>query len=134
MPDSARHGLKNAKLWQAALVSYWGALFVGTHIPSHTPLAPGAVVDKVVHLGAYAGLAALLAITWQLSAGRLTTRHLVWLWLAILCFAAVDEWTQIPVGRDGNLWDWLADATGAFFALSLFAWWRQSGSWPPSVK
>ena len=124
MPNSARHGLKNPKLWQAALVCYWTALFVGTHIPNHAPLLPGDGVDKTVHFGAYAGLAALVAITWQLSAGQLTTRHLIWLWLFILCFAAFDEWTQIPVGRDGSLWDWLADATGAALALFLFAWIR----------
>jgi hypothetical protein len=131
MPNSARHGLKNPKLWQAVVVCYWGALVIGTHIPSHA--LPGGAVDKIVHLAAYAGLAALVAIAWQLSAGHLTTRHLTLLWLFILGFAAFDEWTQIPLGRDGNVADWLADATGAFIALWLFAWWGQSGSTAPGA-
>jgi VanZ family protein len=133
MSNSAHHGPKNPKLWQAALVCYWGLLFVGTHIPSRAPFLPSGGVDKIVHVVAYAGLTTLVAITWQLSAGHLMTRHLIWLWLFILCFAAIDEWTQIPVGRDGSFWDWLADAAGALVALSLFAWWRPSPGLPPGV-
>ena len=67
-------------------------------------------------------LATLLATTWQLAAGHLTTRHLVVAWLVVVLYAAFDEWTQIagrprlPAYGTG-----LADAIGAARAASLFA-------------
>lgn len=124
MSEPARHGLKNPKLWQAALVCYWLALFVGTHLPPSVSMPSPSQSDKLTHLAAYAGLAALVAITWQLAGGHLTFRHLIWLWIAIVLFAAFDEWTQTHVGRDASAWDWMADASGAMLGLMLFAWLR----------
>ena len=33
------HFLKNPLIWQFALVGYWLALFISTHVPSNVPLA-----------------------------------------------------------------------------------------------
>jgi VanZ family protein len=122
MPDSPRRLLKNPRTWRLALASYWLSLFVATHLPNNVPILPSGRSDKLMHFAAYAILAALLATTWQLAAGHLTVRHLVVLWIAVVLYGAVDEWTQIPVGRDCNLWDWIADALGALTALAVFAW------------
>lgn len=120
MPNPISSLLKNPKLWQLALAGYWVLLIIGTHVPVNTPLMARSGADKFVHLVAYAGLAALLASAWQLAAGHLNPRHLILVWLVIVAYGAIDEWTQIPVGRSCSIWDWLADAVGAALGLALF--------------
>ena len=122
MTNDADHQAGNARLWQAALAGYWLLLFTSTHLPKAVPILPGGHVDKLVHAATYALLAGLLAITWQRSAGYLTPRHLRWAWIALAIYAALDELTQIPVGRDGNVADWCADAIGALVGLAIFRW------------
>jgi VanZ family protein len=114
--------LKNPRLWQLASFGYLLVLFVGTHLPHSGPSLPIENSDKLLHFVAYAGLAILLAIAWQLSAGRLTLRHLVWLWLAVVIWAGIDEMSQPITGRIFSGADWLADAAGGLAALLLFAW------------
>jgi VanZ family protein len=120
-----RRFLNSPRTWQIALAGYWLALFVGTHIPNNVPLLPSDGADKLAHFAAFALLATLLATTWQLAAGHLTARHLVVVWIVVVLYAAFDEWTQTPVGRDANIWDWTTDTLGALFALTLFAWLRR---------
>lgn len=115
------HFLRSPRLWQIALAAYWLAIFVATHVPRVAPLEPPAGGDKVAHFVAYAGLAAILSTTWYFSAGQLTMRHLIAAWAVIVIYGALDELTQIPVGRDASVADWLADATGALVALLIFA-------------
>ncbi len=112
-----------------ALAAYWLALFAGTHIP-RVPTAlqmPGA--DKWQHTAAYAGLAFLLV------ALRSLRRPLTW-WVALgvagvaILYGALDELTQIPVGRDAEFFDWVADSLGAAIGIALFAagrrWFRRA--------
>ena len=80
---AVREFLKRPLIWQSALACYWLAMLVGTHVPSQTGLLPPDGSDKLVHMAAFAGLAALVAITWQLAAGQLIrpkgrTPHGVW--------------------------------------------------------
>ena len=102
---------------------YWLALFTATHIP-RIPRGlqmPGA--DKWQHTLAYAGLAFLLTfrggwkrpLTWKLV---LTVAGVV------IGYGALDELTQIPVGRDAEWLDWLADCAGTTLGIGLFAAWR----------
>jgi VanZ family protein len=122
-----RRCLRNPQLWQLALACYWSALFIGTHVPiDRIPLHQGSA-DKVAHLAAFAGLAMIFATTWQLSAGRLMTRHLVWAWVVIAFYGAVEEITQPLVGRVASIWDWFADGTGAAIGLAVFYF--GSGRW-----
>ena len=99
--------------WGLAL--YTAGLVTGTHLPPEIgpePLIP----DKVIHFGAYLGLAWLLGLTLA-SRGRRV-------WVAVpllLVFGAVDELTQIPVGRTADVWDWLADAAGIMVGTTI-AW------------
>lgn len=111
------------KLWQIVLAGYWLALVAGTHVPAEFPALPSGRADKLAHFVAYAVLAGLLAMTWQRSAGWLTGRHLRWAWIVLVVYAALDELTQIPVGRTASALDWAADALGALVGLMLFWWW-----------
>jgi VanZ family protein len=99
---------------------FWLALFVGTHIPISEDMLPPVGGDKVLHFGAYLVLSLLLVTAWQLAGGILTRRHLTIAWIAVLAYAAFDEITQIPVGRDCDIKDWLADAAGAAVGILLF--------------
>jgi len=108
------------KISQLVLAGYWIALFVATHLPPTTPFLPGPAIDKLVHALVYAVLAGLLATAWELAAGVLALRHLCWAWVVVAMYGALDEITQIPVGRECSFWDWSADAIGAVVGLALF--------------
>jgi VanZ family protein len=109
-----------ARLSKLALGLYWLALVVATHIPPGPQLAPVETNDKVLHFLAYGALAFLVCTTWELAAGVLNGRHLVFAWLAVVAFGAIDELTQMVVGRDCSVWDWLADACGAAIGVAVF--------------
>ena len=117
---SAHDSIRTARWVTIILVVYWLAMFVGTHIPTSLPQLPGSNLDKVVHFLAYSGLALLIALNWQIHGGHLGIRHYVLVWILLAAYAALDEWTQLPVGRDGNPYDWLADITGSAAGLAIF--------------
>jgi VanZ family protein len=102
------------------LAGYWLALFVATHLP-HVPsafAAPGA--DKWEHLGAYGTLAFLLAgrqSLWQ----PLNWKNLCQIAAVVALYGVFDELTQIPVGRQADVADWLADILGSVIGLAAFA-------------
>ena len=70
--------------------------------------------DKVVHFFYYGIMAVLLAH----GAG------IAWWGIPMLLvplIGAFDEWRQLYVpGRDGSVWDWVADAVGAGLATYLY--------------
>jgi VanZ family protein len=120
-----RNRLSNAAISKILLAGFVLILLTGTHWPLNSlPEAPRNI-DKLFHFTAYAILAGLLATTWQLSSGILTARHLRWVWCAVAIFGALDELTQIAVGRDCSIWDWLADAAGAAVGILVFVWLRR---------
>jgi VanZ family protein len=113
--DSSR--LKKAAL--ILLVGYWLALFVSTHIPSPPHALVPRVSDKLLHFAGYAGLTFLVCLNWSLR------RALAWRqWLGVLVLLAVlgaiDEVTQIPVGRQCDFLDWIADVIGIAAGLASF--------------
>lgn len=73
--------------------------------------------DKLVHATMYA-IFALLATHSLLRAGRPLRQVVVMVILGIALFAAMDEWHQqfIP-GRSMDLFDWLADLSGATIGI-----------------
>lgn len=111
---------KLATFSKFALGLFWLALFTATHLPPTSHLLTAEVNDKVEHALAYAIFALLLATTWELAARRRNGLHLAMAWLGIAAYAALDEITQIPVGRDCEFGDWAADACGAAVGLLLF--------------
>jgi VanZ family protein len=116
----------HARLWQIALAGYWLVLFISTHLPREFPSIPGDGKDKWVHVGAFAVLAWLLAMAWEQTTGRLRASHLIAAWVVLAGYAAIDELTQIPVGRTASYADWMADAAGAAIGLFAFAMLRRS--------
>jgi VanZ family protein len=111
---------KPATLARIVLAAYWLALIAATHVPATSDLRPLDTSDKILHALAYMVLALLLAGAWELSVGRLNGRHLGAAWLAVVAYAAIDEITQIPFGRECDFWDWVADAGGAAIGILLF--------------
>jgi len=109
-----------ATLCKIVLSLYWLALFAATHIPPTWRMIPREVNDKLEHFSGFMLLAFLVAVTWQLSAGILTSRHLWIVWFVLLAYVALDEITQIPVHRDCDYRDWIVDATGAAAGILLF--------------
>ncbi|MEX0610512.1 MAG: VanZ family protein [Pirellulales bacterium] len=126
MPWRFINYLRHPRIWQVILAGYWAALFVATHLPRVTLSLPGENTDKLIHFAAFAILAVFAALAWQLSAGRLTARHLCWIWVLIAIYGALDEWTQSAVGRNASASDWAADAGGAAIGLMLFRWLQRS--------
>ena len=102
-----------------ALAAYWVALFIGTHLP-HTPQALAVTNDHLLHWLAYTGLAVLLCINLARDA-RLSARQAVAIVLVLAIYGALDEWSQIPVGRSCELADWLGDVAGAITGCAAVA-------------
>lgn len=101
-----------------ALAAYTLVLVIGTHIPQppdELMQIPGA--DKSLHFLAYSALALLAALNWFWGSSTNWTRA-VWLLAALATFAALDEITQIPVGRQADLRDWLADMSGVLAGVA----------------
>jgi len=118
---TSKKRISYATICQVLLAGYLMALLTGTHLPPGTPVLPLIEgIDKVCHFSAYAILAALIATTWQVAAGHLMNAHLRWVWAGVAILGAIDELTQIPVGRDCSFWDWVADIFGAAVGLLLF--------------
>jgi VanZ family protein len=111
---------KAATLSQLALAGYWLLLFAATHLPATTPFLPGHRFDKLYHGAAFAILAVLLASVWTLTFGRASARALAVILALLALYAVVDEFTQIAVGRNSSIYDWLADMTGAAVGMGLF--------------
>lgn len=77
--------------------------------------------DKLVHLAIYAGLSGLLSVWFGVRhriGGAVAVAAVVL--LALAAYAAFDELSQIPVGRDADFVDWLADVTGIGLGLCGF--------------
>jgi len=105
---------------------YLGVLFLATHIPvsislPETYLGPVTIEDKLVHLGLYALLTFFVLAGWELTLRReLEPKHYFAVWLVGTVYGMIDEITQIPVGRTGDMHDWLADVIGIIVGLLGF--------------
>ena len=104
-----------ARLAPWATAAYWLALFAATHVPAYAlPKVP--VSDKIEHLVCYGLLATLLMIT-SYARGKFHAGTGITVLATMLAYGAIDEWTQIPVGRSCELADWYADGTGSAVAV-----------------
>ena len=99
------------------LCLYWLGIFVGTHLPSNS-LPSVRMSDKLVHAGAFAGLAFLLA--WAIPSSR-PVRHAVIVLVVATTYGCLDELTQMFIpGRTCDRWDLLADFIGACLGLATY--------------
>ena len=99
---------------------YWVVLFALTHTrPVHIIRGPSN--DKLQHFLAYFVLGCLLGVT--LWVARPARRRIVPLLVvaAGAAYGVFDELTQIPVGRDAEVLDWLADVSGSAAAAAVVA-------------
>jgi len=100
------------------LACYWFALFVGTHYPKAPELA-SEFGDKLLHFAAYVGLGFLVSANWS-SAASFGRRQFVQVIALLALYGALDELSQIPVGRSCDWRDWCADVTGAVVGINLY--------------
>jgi VanZ family protein len=109
---------------------YWLGMFGGTHWPT-PPHGHFGNADKLMHFSAYFGLAVLVSIA--LGMRRPVSLAVALGVVALLAgYGALDELTQPLVGRDCELLDWCADASGIVlgtccFLLGAFTWRRRPG-------
>ncbi|WP_197530323.1 VanZ family protein [Bythopirellula polymerisocia] len=94
-------------------------MFIGTHIPSDA-VHTFHYSDKWIHFLAYATLTFGILASWELSTGPLQPVHYFVVWLGATLYGAIDELTQIPVGRTCDGLDWLCDVLGIIVGLTLF--------------
>lgn len=117
------HRVVRPATWLKATLFYWFMLLVATHIPGSGETPPGlTIADKFMHFGAFTVLAAMVGWTYFRIKNHLTLRHLVILGLTMAAYGAVDEWTQLLVGRSCELLDWVGDVAGIVVGLSLAKW------------
>jgi VanZ family protein len=95
------------------------AMFIGTHLPASTEVFL-ANSDKMLHFCAYFSLAMFLLVSGELTLGDLQPIHFFSVWLGCTIYGALDEITQILVGRDCDIADWVFDVMGIVGALTVF--------------
>ena len=107
-----------------ALIVFWVALFISTHVPTHRRTGPPPQThwDKVAHAAAFAGLAMLLSAAASTMRAPTVPVYLAILGLLAL-YAFIDEFTQglIP-SRAADPRDFVADIAGALAGIVAFAW------------
>ena len=105
------------RLGIAALAVYWTLIFVGTHLPGVSQIAPP-VNDKIQHFGAFFLLGTLLC--YVTTSQRWLVRFSM-IGLVGMGYAALDEMTQqlIP-GRYPDVRDFIADSIGLWSAIALY--------------
>lgn len=107
--------------WSPRLLAlYLAALLAATHLPEVS--VPGDILefDKLLHLGAYAALALLLAASVRRAWGSLGARGAVGVLVAAMAIGALDEVTQPLVGRSCDLFDWVSDTLGACLGVGVY--------------
>lgn len=102
------------------LIIYWLALVVATHYPK-PPAIPLEQGDKLVHLAAYAVLALLASVCWSAWRTPLRKLDLLGLFAVLAFYAALDELTQPPFGRQTDVLDWIADLVGIACGIAAYA-------------
>lgn len=108
---------------KAALVLYWIALFLGTHVPQPDLGDLPKHSDKFLHFAGYAGLSFLLGLFIALRSKRMRPRDYAMAFGIAAVYAVIDELLQlIPVlNRHGDVYDALADWCGAVLGLLALA-------------
>jgi VanZ family protein len=119
--------LRRHKYILTALLTYWPALFIVTHIPVPEIARKSGMSDKAMHFLAYLVLVCLvwLAISPYKRVNWMKVK--CWVVLAVIVwYGAIDEWLQARVGRNADVHDFYADLLGGIcglLLLSVFSFW-----------
>jgi len=111
------------RIWRrivaAAALSFWAAIFVGTHVPSPDLGDLPRHSDKLMHFVAYAGLAFLLGL-WRGVLRELTARDYAVVFAITAAYAVADELLQLipALNRTCDPIDVLADCIGSLCGLA----------------
>ncbi|MGI9427398.1 MAG: VanZ family protein [Bythopirellula sp.] len=95
-------------------------MFVATHIPPGTLPHHVSHIDKLLHCLVYMALTFSVLTSWELTVGQLRPQHYFTVWLVGTLYGAIDEITQIPVGRYADVSDWFFDITGIALGLTAY--------------
>lgn len=119
------------KLVLTALLLYWPAIFVATHLPIPKLVQQAGVSDKILHFVAYFVLVFLFWFT-IIPERKVSWRKTApwWILLTVVCYGLIDEVLQIYVGRNYDTTDFLANLTGAGAGLILFTFFS---FWPALI-
>lgn len=102
-------------LLQVVCVLVWVTAFVATHIPVDK-LPTGHLSDKTLHFLGYFILCCLLVLV--LASRSLPRPKRVCIAIFVMAaYGAIDELTQLLVGRSASVGDWIADVLGAVAAV-----------------
>ena len=117
--------LRRHKYILIALAVYWPAVFVLTHIPVPQIAAQSGMSDKTMHVMAYFSLTFLI---WcAVSPYNRAHWNAAKPWIVVLCilvYAVIDEVLQMPVGRQAEVSDFLANLFGMALAMSIVSIFR----------
>lgn len=120
-PSRANQFLSWLSRWGLRLtwLTYAAALFWLTHTP--VPEAVSSVTsqwDKVLHFGAYLGLALLtVAVCLNSFPSQISA---LFLGATLMVYAALDEFLQGYVGRQPDVMDWICDCLGIIVGFALW--------------
>ena len=114
---------RRQKLVLAALLMYWPAIFIETHIPQIPRWVSQVVAsDKVMHFVAYFFLSFLLWFAANPNKKVHWRKPSVWLILfVVVWYGVIDEWLQMYVGRNTDVRDFFADLAGAITGLMILS-------------
>lgn len=116
MKERGRRGL-----FAALAVAWAGFIFWESSQANPFPFLPQEIFthDKLLHLGAYALLAAFAVAALPRAGLRSLGRMVAIAAIVAAAYGATDEWHQSYVpGREADPWDWAADAAGAVLGAS----------------
>lgn len=116
-----------SNMWPAAV--WLAGIFLLTLLPgSYFPRVSGFwnlfSPDKLVHLALFFGLAFLLAFGLVRQYPNLAMRYVfAWVWMISTVIAILTEALQwyLPIKRDGNIYDAIADIIGIFIGFAAFS-------------
>ena len=114
-----------------ALLVYWPAMFIATHVPVHDLGARTGMSDQTMHVLAYLGLSVLgwLAVSPQNKVNWRKPK--VWIILAaVVWYSVMDELLQGLVGRSAEISDFVANMVGVLIGLAILTF---LSLWPAAL-
>jgi VanZ family protein len=120
MPETRATQSRRCRLAAGVVLAcYWASMFIATHWPHmHVPNYVQNT-DKILHFAGNFGFGFLLAI-WISTKRTFGRGEFAAAFGVIFVYAIVDEVTQIPVGRDCEFFDMVADWCGGLTGLLAF--------------